>query len=67
MGYLYQRKGRDKTTGGPWWMKYYVNGRPVRESTGTEDHSKAKRLMKEREGRVAVGDANSAARGSYPL
>jgi hypothetical protein len=48
-------------------MKYYVNGRPVRESTGTEDHAKAKRLMKEREGRVAVGDANSAARGSYPL
>jgi hypothetical protein len=26
-----------------WWCKYYVNGRPVRESTGTGDKEEAKR------------------------
>ena len=33
MGYLYQRKQRDGTIGGPWWAKFYVSGRPIREST----------------------------------
>ncbi len=36
-------------------MKYYVNGRPIRESTGTERETEAKRFLKVREGRVAVG------------
>jgi len=35
MGMLYRRKKKDKTTGeaiafGPWWMKYYDNGKPKR-------------------------------------
>jgi hypothetical protein len=55
MGYLFQRKQRDGTTNGPWWMKYYVNGRPLRESTGTADYAKAKRVLKDREGRAATG------------
>ncbi len=55
MGYLYKQKGRDGRPGRIWWIKYYVNGRPVRESTGTEKGSEAKRILKERLGRVATG------------
>jgi hypothetical protein len=50
MGYLYQRKQRNGTIDRPYWIKYYVNGRPIRESTGTADYSKAKRVLKDREG-----------------
>jgi len=39
MGHLYQR-------GRIWWVKYYVNGRPIRESTGTADARKADRFLK---------------------
>ena len=35
MGSLYQRKQRSGTVGKVWWCKYYINGRPIRESTGT--------------------------------
>jgi hypothetical protein len=38
-----------------WWVKYYENGRPSRESTGTTKETEAKRFLKEREGRVAAG------------
>ncbi len=54
MGHLYQR-------GSIWWAKYYVNGRPVRESTGVGSKGdqgpphEAKRFLKQREGRVAAG------------
>lgn len=48
MGTLYQR-------GSIWWIKYYVAGRPVRESTGYEREKDARRVLKEREGRVAMG------------
>jgi len=34
MGYLYRR-------GRVWWAKYYVNGAPRRESTGTEKQEEA--------------------------
>lgn len=36
MGSLYQR-------GAVWWMKYYVNGLPVRESTGCARETDARR------------------------
>jgi len=36
-------------------MKYYANGRPVRESTRVEKESEARRILKEREGRLATG------------
>jgi integrase len=36
-------------------MKYYANGRPVRESTGVEKESEARRILKGREGRLAAG------------
>jgi hypothetical protein len=48
MGQLYQR-------GHIWWIKYYVNGRPVRESTGLDKEKAAARILKDREGRVATG------------
>jgi hypothetical protein len=60
MGMIYRRKKRDPTTGnlcecGPYWMKYYMEGRPIQESTRTFDRSEAKSLMKQREGEVATG------------
>ena len=60
MGYLYQRKGRDGSTGGPWWIKYYVNGRPVRESPRTDDHAKAKRV-------TPAGGHNGGHKGRHPV
>jgi integrase len=48
MGSLYKR-------GNVWWIKYYANGRPIRESTGMEKETEARRILKEREGRVAIG------------
>lgn len=38
-----------------WWMKYYSNGKAVRESTGTEKETEARRVLKDREGKVATG------------
>jgi integrase len=38
-----------------WWVKYYVNGRPVRESTGTGDQRKAEKFLKDRTARVTAG------------
>jgi integrase len=43
--------------GSIWWVKYYVNGRPVRESTHTEKETEAKKILDERRGRVATGQA----------
>jgi len=60
MGMLYRRKKRDPLTGllveqGPWWMKYYRDGRPFCQTTGTEDKTEARRKLKTREGEVALG------------
>jgi integrase len=50
MGHLYKpKKSRF------YWMKYYVNGAARYESTRTESHTQASRLLKDREGRVATG------------
>src|SRR5262245_55441114 len=54
MGQLYQR-------GRVWWVKYYRDGRPVRESTGVAGGigkappQAVKTFLKQREGRVADG------------
>ncbi len=48
MGQLYQR-------GRIWWVKYYIDGRPIRESTGTAKEKKAEQILKAREGRAAAG------------
>ena len=57
---LYRRKGNDPISGqkvakGPWWMKYYREGRPFYESTGTTDKREAQRRWHERLGQVATG------------
>lgn len=38
-----------------YWIKYYKNGRPIRESVHSSKHEDAKRLLKIREGRAAQG------------
>jgi hypothetical protein len=48
MGSVYQR-------GSVWWSKIFVNGIPVRESTGKEKKKEAEQVLKVREGRAAAG------------
>jgi hypothetical protein len=48
MGSIFQR-------GNVWWIKYYRNGKPYRESTQSIKVSYAKRLLKLREGEVTQG------------
>lgn len=55
MGSIYRRKTRNGRSGAVFWVKYYVNGLPVRESTRTGKESEARRFLKEREGRVVTG------------
>ena len=60
MGMLYRRKVRDPVTGelverGPWWIKFYHDGRPVYDSTGTTDKAEARRVLKRREGQIVSG------------
>jgi integrase len=59
VGSLYRkrRKQRDGTTVEEqiWWVKYYKDGRPVRESTGTTKEKEAANFLKRREGDVAKG------------
>ena len=48
MGMTYQR-------GAVWWIKYYQNGRGMRESSHSTKESKAKTLLKLREGDIEHG------------
>lgn len=48
MGSLYKR-------GDIFWIKYYRNGKPYRESSHTDMITKAERLLKKREGEIAEG------------
>ncbi len=48
MGTVYRR-------GRIWWIKYYWNGKPFRESSKSQKISDAKRLLRRREGEVATG------------
>jgi integrase len=50
MGYIYKQKGSRN-----FWIKYYRNGQPYRESSGSEKESDAKRLLQIREGDIARG------------
>lgn len=61
MGCIYQRNWRDKRTGeivegNTWWIKYYRNGKAYHESTHSDKETKAKRLLKKREGEIAKGE-----------
>ena len=48
MGSIYKR-------GAVFWVKYYRNGKPYRESAKTEKESEAKRLLRKREGEIEGG------------
>jgi integrase len=48
MGSIYKR-------GGIYWIKYYRDGRPMRESSGSAKESDAKTLLAKREGAIANG------------
>lgn len=48
MGSIFKR-------GNVYWIKYYRNGKPYRESTKSKKESDAKRLLKKREGEIANG------------
>jgi integrase len=55
MGSLYKQKGRDGQPGRIWWTSVYTNGRRQCASTETADATQARRILKQREGRVAAG------------
>jgi len=60
MGSIYKRKWKDPKTGGcvegeTYWIKYYRNGKPYRESTHSSKITKADKLLKKREGEIAEG------------
>jgi integrase len=48
MGMIYKR-------GNVWWIKYYKNGEPLRESSGSTKKMVAKKLLDRREGEIAIG------------
>jgi len=48
MGMLYKR-------GAAFWIKYYLNGRPIRASTRTPKQKEAERFLKDREDRIVMG------------
>lgn len=50
MGNVYSRKGTKKL-----WIKYLQLGRVIRESTGTDNIVKARRMLRDREGDVVKG------------
>src|SRR5438067_3565168 len=50
-GSLYRQKGRST-----WWMKYYQNGKPFSESTGTEDQRLAERKLQRKLREIAAGE-----------
>jgi integrase len=56
MGQCYRPKLKSGGRSKRWVIAYYVPGKgKVRENTGTEDERVARKLLKEREGRVAAG------------
>ena len=48
MGSIFQR-------GNVYWIKYYRNGKPYRESVKSKKEADAKRLLKKREGEISEG------------
>ena len=48
VGSLYQR-------GNIWWVKYYRNSRPIRESTHSNKKMVARKLLERREGEISLG------------
>ena len=59
MGSIYKRKWKDKNgdvhESDVWWIKYYKDGKPIRESTESHKETEAKKLLKKREGDAVSG------------
>jgi integrase len=60
MGMVYRPKYRSQKTGqylqsAIWWIKYYRDGKAIRESSESEKEKDAKNLLKQREGDVIRG------------
>ena len=59
MGSIYRPKYRDKkgalVESRVWWIKYYRNGKPFRESSKSRRKVDADRLLKLREGQIVTG------------
>ncbi len=59
MGSIYRRKWKDKNgnvrESDVYWIKYYSDGRPMRESSEGTKESDARKLLKLREGEVVKG------------
>jgi len=56
MGSLYRRKLASGHRSRVWTAKFYVNGAPLRVSTGCEDRGEAKDWLRQKEGQVAKGE-----------
>ena len=41
--------------GAVWWIKYYRNGKPYRETSGSEKEIDARKLLKKRLGEIVLG------------
>ena len=64
MGMLYRRKKKDPTTGklvetGPWWMKFYDQGKPIYRSTEQYEKRNANKVLQKAEGKIAEGQRES--------
>ncbi|HJZ70902.1 MAG TPA: tyrosine-type recombinase/integrase [Vicinamibacterales bacterium] len=60
MGRIFQPSYKDKTTGAlkksaKWWIEFYINGKPHRESSKSTKESDAKKLLKTRVGEAGIG------------
>jgi integrase len=55
MGSLYRPTLKSGKPSAIYWVKYYVNGRAIRESTGARDKDAAKSILKRKEGDAATG------------
>ena len=59
MGSIYKQRWKDKNgtvhESSIWWVKYYRDGKPIRESSETEKISEARKFLQRREGDVAKG------------
>src|SRR5438445_9846029 len=56
MGCVFRPKLKSGERQATYRIKYYVDGKEKVESTGVTSEAKAKRILKEREGRVARGE-----------
>jgi len=64
MGMLYRRKKTNPETGkleevGPWWMKFYDQGKPIYRSTEQYEKRDANKVLQKAEGKVAEGQRES--------